>query len=70
MKQEVQVWILALQNLSHHRSFISSQHLFEVMALVPSVHVNPLDFALLILALLSLGGLLPSQCQLANLPAW
>ena len=48
------MWILALQIFSHNRSFISSQDLFEVMASVTSVHVNPLDFTLASLALLSM----------------
>ena len=41
-------------DISHNRSFMSSQDLFEVMAYVTSVCINPLDFALVSLALLSL----------------
>ena len=48
------MWISALQSFSHNGSFISCQDLLKVMASVTSVHVNPLDFALASLSLLSL----------------
>ena len=54
MNHEVYMWILALQSLSHVRSFISSQDLFEVMASVTSMHIKPHDFTLASLLLLSL----------------
>ena len=44
----------ALQSFSCNRSFISPQDLFEVIAFVTSVHVNPLDFTLVNLTLLLL----------------
>ena len=43
----------ALQSFSHNKSFISSHNLSELMASVTNVDVNPLDFALASLALLS-----------------
>ena len=51
---EVYVWISALRSFNCNRSFISSHDLFEEIASVNSVHVNPWDFALVSLALLLL----------------
>ena len=48
------MWRLALQSFSLNRSFISSHHLFEVMASVTNVYIKPLDFILISLDLLSL----------------
>ena len=43
----------SMQSFSLNKSFISSQDLSELMASVSNVHVNPLDFVLASLALLS-----------------
>ena len=53
-KHMAKVWILALQSFSHNKFFISSQDLSELKASMTNVHVNPFDFALVSLALLSL----------------
>ena len=50
MKHEEYIWMLALQNLSHSKSFILSPDLSELVASMTNVWVNPLEFALASLA--------------------